>query len=250
MQLARRTESAPVTRLSPDDRHHEVNLHMQRTDEELVIAAQSGESRALDELLGRHRNMLYGFVRRYTANPDDAQDLVQEALFRAFINIGKFRGESRFTTWLHSIAFNEALMNKRREKRVRWIYFDEEKEEGERNCMRNLPDTRQTPEEDYADRELRILLRKEARKLPARYGSVLQASDFCDLDHCSMKDAARSLGVRLGTFKTRLHRARKQLSAAIQKSRVAGPRTSRLHPPSGNSFRVRNSYGGTDICVG
>lgn len=84
----------------------------QRTDEELVIAAQNGESYAFDELLARHQKMLGCVARRYTANADEARDLVQETMLRAFRNIARFRRESRFVTWLHSIVINTALSNK------------------------------------------------------------------------------------------------------------------------------------------
>ena len=70
----------------------------QRSDEELVIAAQNGESCALGELFGRHQKMLYRSARRYTANADEAYDLVQEAMLRAFTNMNRFRRESQFAS--------------------------------------------------------------------------------------------------------------------------------------------------------
>ena len=191
----------------------------QRSDEELVIAAQNGESCALGELFGRHQKMLYCFARRYTANADEAHDLVQETMLRAWRNIGRFRGESRFLTWLNSIVINTALSNKRKEKHIHWICLDEQEGEDARFCMRSLRDVRRNPEEEYSHRELRGLLRREALKLHPKYRSILKA---CDFDDCSLKEVARAQGIQLGAAKSRLFRARWSLSAALKRSGAVG----------------------------
>lgn len=112
----------------------------QRSDEELVIAVQNGESCALDELLGRHQKMLFCFARRYTANAYEARGLVQETMLLATRLIGRFRRESRFVSWLNSIVINTALSEIRREKRILWIALDEHNEAETRFCIRELPD--------------------------------------------------------------------------------------------------------------
>jgi RNA polymerase sigma-70 factor (ECF subfamily) len=166
--------------------------------------------------------MLYSFARRYSANADEARDLVQETMLRAIRNIGRFRKESRFSTWLGSIVINAAISNRRREKHIRWIALDEQEGEDTRFCMRELRDVRRNPEEDYSHRELRGLLRREALKLHPKYRFILKA---CDLDDCSIKQAAHSLGMHLGSAKSRLHRARRSLSAAMRKSGAVGTNT-------------------------
>jgi len=190
----------------------------QHSDEELVIAAQNGDSCALGELFGRHQKMLYRLARRYAANADEAHDLVQETMLRAIRNIGGFRGESRFATWLNSIVINTAFSNKRRGKSIRWIYLDQRQGEETRFCVSNLRDVRGNPEEDYSRRELRGLLRRETLRLHPKYRFILKA---CDLDDCSIKEVAHSLGMHVETAKSRLHRARLSLSAAIKKSGAA-----------------------------
>jgi RNA polymerase sigma-70 factor (ECF subfamily) len=191
----------------------------QRSDEELVIAAQNGEPGALGELLCRHQKILYCFARRYSANADEANDLVQETMLRACGNIQRFRAESRFLTWLCSIAVNTALSNKRREKHVRWINLDEQEGDEARFSLRSLRDVRRNPEEDYSHRELRGLLRREALKLHPKYRSILKA---CDFDDCSLKEVARAQGMHFGAAKSRLHRARGILSVAMKRSGAVG----------------------------
>jgi RNA polymerase sigma-70 factor (ECF subfamily) len=216
MQLQYKPEMAVASELSPDiSLQAIIGDGRQRSDEDLVIAAQNGESCALGELLGRHEKMLYCVARRYTANVDEAHDLVQETMLRAVRNIHSFRRESRFVTWLNSIVINMAISNKRREKKIRWIPIDEHAGEETRFCMRSLRDMRRTPEEDYSHRELRGLLQREVSKLLPKHRFILKA---CVLDDCSIKEVAHSLGMNLGTARSQLHRARWSLSAAIKKS--------------------------------
>jgi RNA polymerase sigma-70 factor (ECF subfamily) len=223
MQLECKPEQERVSEMSPGGLlGAKEGGGRQRSDEELVIAAQSGESCALGELFCRHQKMLYSFARRYSANADEARDLVQETMLRAIRNIGRFRKESRFSTWLGSIVINAAISNRRREKHIRWIALDEQEGEDTRFCMRELRDVRRNPEEDYSHRELRGLLRREALKLHPKYRFILKA---CDLDDCSIKQAAHSLGMHLGSAKSRLHRARRSLSAAMRKSGAVGTNT-------------------------
>jgi RNA polymerase sigma-70 factor (ECF subfamily) len=220
MQLECTLDQKLTSDLSPEDLFQVIEGGArQRSDEELVIAAQNGESCALGELFGRHQKMLYCFARRYTANADEAHDLVQETMLRAWRNIGRFRGESRFLTWLNSIVINTALSNKRKEKHIHWICLDEQEGEDARFCMRSLRDVRRNPEEDYSHRELRGLLRREAVKLHPKYRFILKA---CDLDECSIEEVARLQGMHLGAARSRLHRARRSLSAALKKSGAVG----------------------------
>ena len=220
MQLECKPELALASELSPGTLFQAIDGGgRQRSDEELVIAAQNGDSCALGELLGRHQRMLYCIARRYTANADEAHDLVQETMLRAIRNIGRFRRESRFASWLNAIVINAALSIKRREKHMRWIAFDDQEGEETRFSMKSLRDARRNPEEEYAHRELRGLLRRKALKLQPKYQFILKA---CDLDECDINEVACTLGIHLGAAKSRLYRARWSLSVAMKKSGAAG----------------------------
>lgn len=184
------------------------------SEEELIAAAQDGTSFALEELLKRHRTTVYRMARRFAESTDDADDLVQETMLRAFVNIGKFRSEARFSSWLVAIVVNAALSNKRKSSHFRWIYLDEirESEEGLRAFA--LADVRPNPEQEYLHRELRIVLRREVLRQHRKYRSILQA---CDLGELSVEEAARVLGITRAAAKSRLHRARRNISGALQK---------------------------------
>lgn len=182
------------------------------TDDELVIAAQNGESPAVEELLARHRNLLYGTVRGLTDSAEETEDVVQEAMLRAFVNIGRFRKEARFSSWLIAIGVNSALSLRRKQSRAIWISLDETEEPEHRKQSQQLRDTRPTPEQECLDRELRDMVRRAIEKLPRPYRAILQTRS---LDQCSIEEIAHELGITDAAVKSRLRRARLTLSKAL-----------------------------------
>lgn len=161
------------------------------TDDELVMAAQNGISSAMSELLQRHKNLLYRTVRRFTVNAEDTEDAVQDAMLRAFINIGRFRRESRFSSWLISIAINSVLSSKRRSRRAQWIYLDAVEDAHSQRQVCDLQDHRPTPEQKCICRERIEILHNEIQKLPSEYRSVLQARNH---DDATIGESAHNLG--------------------------------------------------------
>jgi RNA polymerase sigma-70 factor, ECF subfamily len=215
MQPERKPELALVNEARRSPQSLEVESGgWQRSDEELVIAAQGGETRALDELLSRHRNMLYCFASRIAATEDEADDVVQETMLRVFKNIGRFRRESRFGTWLVAIVVNAAISIRRKEKGVHWVYLDEPYAAEALGCHRSLRDLRPNPEDQCSRRELRGLLRREIGKMHPKYRFILQA---CDLYGCSIAQAAQTLGITLEAAKSRLHRGRCGVRKALRR---------------------------------
>src|SRR3981189_2552117 len=80
-------------------------------DEELVAATKSGDELAFETLVKRHQRRIFALAFRYTRVREDAEDIVQETLQKAFVYLQKFEGKYRFSTWLTRIAINEALMS-------------------------------------------------------------------------------------------------------------------------------------------
>jgi RNA polymerase sigma-70 factor, ECF subfamily len=212
MQLAVLGEPCVVAATGGDN----CNTPQDCTDAELVDAAQRGVSSAFDELLARHRNQLYRAVQRFAASTDEADDVVQEATFRAFVNIGRFRKEARFSTWLIAIGINSALSSRRKSDAVQWIYLDQTDETSREAQTSELRDAHPTPEQECIDRELLELVQREMRKLPRPYLTVLQTRN---LDEVSMRNAALDLGITLEAFKGRLWRARAMLLKGLKRTR-------------------------------
>jgi RNA polymerase sigma factor (sigma-70 family) len=99
------------------------------TDDELLKAAQSGGIAAAGELLSRHQTFLYKSVLRLATSAEEAEDAVQDALFRAYVNIGRFRGECKFSSWLIAIGINSVRSAKRKTRRATWVYLDDAEEQ-------------------------------------------------------------------------------------------------------------------------
>ena len=196
MELAVLAKPFVVAASGKDD----CNIPQHCSDDELVDAAQRGVSSAFDELLTRYRNQLYRTVKRLAVSADETEDVVQEATLRAFVNIGRFRKEARFSTWLIAIGVNAAICSRRKSSRVHWIYLDQTNETSREGQTWELQDAHPTPEQECIDRELLELVRREMQKLPRPFRCVLQTRN---LDEVSMRNGARDLGITLGAFKGR-----------------------------------------------
>lgn len=113
---------------SPPDVHVSVNRELgdpEPRDEVLVRQAREGDDRALSQLVERHHEMAYRVALGYTRDPDLASDVTQNAFVKAMRGLKRFRGESRFRTWLMSIVANEARSQLRRQGRRRESALDD-----------------------------------------------------------------------------------------------------------------------------
>ena len=87
---------------------------MERSDDELVAAARSGEGEAFDELMRRYERLVYKLVFGFAGERDEALDLVQAVFLKAFRSLAAFRGEASFKTWLLRIAYHEGINESKR----------------------------------------------------------------------------------------------------------------------------------------
>lgn len=177
-------------------------------DEVLVAAAKKGEPPAIEELLSRYRNQVFGVVRRRAENTEEAEDIVQETMLRAFVNIGNFRGEARFSSWLITIATNVSISRKRKLGHAQWIYLDDPNGPYRQDSSRILADRRPTPEQCFLQNEHRKLLQQKILKLRPKYRMILRTHT---LHESSIEDTAQALGITCAAAKSRLHRARQML---------------------------------------
>lgn len=183
------------------------------TEEQLLCSAQQGGSDALDELLARHRSMVFAVLLRYTESRDEAEDLVQDVMLRACQNIARFRGQSRFSSWLVAIGINAAISARRKTGRVQWVYLDDQPGDGDHTPMLVLIDQRHTPEQSYLRKERHDLLQRKLRRLGPKYRSVFE---WTDIDGRTIHSTARTLGITPNAAKSRLHRARRMISDSLK----------------------------------
>ena len=179
----------------------------------LIRRIQVGEVDAFYELVRPYERALFVTALALLRNDADAEEVAQEAVLKAFKNIARFRQEAKFSTWLIQICINEAKMKLRKERR----HLYESIEEGQQNdegdyIPKDFADWREIPSEALEQKELRDVLHRAMDTLPEKYRTVLILRD---VQHLSINETARVLGLSESNVKTRLLRARLQMRDAL-----------------------------------
>lgn len=179
-------------------------------DAHLVQRAREGDSDAVTELYRRHERRVYNLALRTLGNPWDAADVSQEAFIKAFRSLDSFKGESRFTTWLHRIVVNAAYDHLRRQRPEPMDAEIIDDLSGPSGSGAVVGSGRQGT--DPALDGLSDPLRQALMSLNEgfRFAVVL-----CDLLGFPYSEAAEILGVQEGTIKSRIFRAREALATAL-----------------------------------
>jgi len=193
---------------------------LSQAEQALLTRARQGDTLSFESLVGRHATPLYNLALRMLANPDDAQDAVQEAMVKAFTNLKTFAGRSAVSTWLYRITYNVCLDEiKRRGKRG--VPFSALGDEGEGAAAEVLthPESR-GPEQEAMSAELQAAVQRALAQLPEPFRTVLILYEMQGL---SYEEIADITGARLGTVKSRLNRARWQLKELLEPFRELFP---------------------------
>ena len=180
-------------------------------DQLLVSAAQSGDRGAFVELCERHSKKLLQTIYRITQNWEDAEDVLQDALLRAFLNLNGFEGRSSFSSWLTRIAINSAFMFLRKRRR-REVSIDHPGDDSETWAALELRDRTETPEAHAARREKETLLRCAILRLPSTFREVIELRHAQEY---STSEIAAALGISVSATKSRLSRARAAMRVSL-----------------------------------
>jgi RNA polymerase sigma-70 factor, ECF subfamily len=171
----------------------------------LVDRAKAGDRHAFEELVRRHAERLYAVVLRFVADGEEAQEVTQEAFLRAWRNIARFEGRSRFFTWLYRIGINEAKRRAGRRSSVTVSSLDDEP-------VPEAPDWSEAPETRSEQRDLRRVLEQAIRSLPIKYRVPIVLRD---VEGLSTTEAAEVMELGEAAFKSRLHRGRLAVRRAL-----------------------------------
>jgi RNA polymerase sigma-70 factor, ECF subfamily len=183
-------------------------------DLDLVHAAQNGNAQVFGQLVSRYDRKLLRIAQHVTHNREDAQDAVQEAFFKAYQHLDKFREDSRFSTWLIRITLNQALMKVRKQRRAaKEVSMDGGFKEGEMLPL-EIADWAPDPEERYGASELRAILVKTLEELPSSLRTVFALRD---IEGLSINETAEVLNLSSTAVKARLWRTRLQLRQRLSK---------------------------------
>jgi RNA polymerase sigma-70 factor, ECF subfamily len=177
-------------------------------EQELISCVQRGQPESFYELVRPYERRVYAAAFAILRNQQDAEDAAQEAMLKAFANIGKFRAEARFSTWLIQITVNEALMRRRRERAVTMEGIDDRREEDSDYAPRDFADWREIPSEALERKEIRERLAQALATLDRKYREVFVLRD---MEQLNIQETAEALGISVAAVKTRLLRARLML---------------------------------------
>jgi len=168
--------------------------------EVLVRRAQGADARAFEAVYRRTADRVYAVCLRMSGDTDEAAELVQDVYVRAWLRLASFRGDSLFTTWLHRVAINVVLQNRRtRARRSDREVAAPDLERFGRAARAAMPGTR-------------IDLERTIAALPEKARRVLVLRD---IEGYKYEEIARMTGVSLGTVKAQIHRARGLVKEAL-----------------------------------
>ncbi len=191
---------------------------MEDPDAELTAQARGGSLEAFEELIRRHSRLVYRALTAILGNQDHAQDAMQDVMLSAYEHIAGFQSRSKFSTWLVSIARNKAIEYLR--KRKNEISLDEPAFGEDQDFRpRELRDWVDNPEQAYSRLEIQQLIEKGIMALPAKYRTVVMLRD---IEHLSIEEIARQLGLSVPAVKVRLLRGRLMLREWLAPHFAAG----------------------------
>lgn len=182
---------------------------MPTSEHVLIRRARDGDEDAFAELVAMHADRVYGALRRFGLDPNEADEVTQEVFVRAWRGLARFEGRSQFSTWLYRIAFNEAqrALSRRAAPPV-------QPDADRGDPIVSLPESPQLgPEAQTLDREFERALAQALEQLPADWRAAVVLRD---VEGLSTHEAAEIAGVGEAAFKSRLHRGRMQLRALLE----------------------------------
>ena len=174
----------------------------EQADIALIAACQQGDARAFQKVFDLYKDRVYSLCRHMSGNAEDAEDLTQDVFVRAWQKLGSFRGDSQFSTWLHRLAVNVILQDRR--TRGRRQAKEHVVEDLERYAIAATPATPGT----------KVDLERAIAGLPAGAREVLVLRDVQGFKY---REIAELTGVTLGTVKAQIHRARALVQEALER---------------------------------
>jgi RNA polymerase sigma factor (sigma-70 family) len=161
-----------------------------------------------EDIVRVHSARVFRLAYRLTGNPHDAEDLTQEVFVRVFRSLSSYT-PGTFEGWLHRITTNLFLDTARRKQRIRFEGLADE-------VAHRLAGSEPTPAQAFDDTHLDDDVQAALKALPPEYRAAVV---LCDIEGFSYEEIAATLGVKLGTVRSRIHRGRAQLRAALEHRR-------------------------------
>jgi RNA polymerase sigma-70 factor (ECF subfamily) len=196
-----------------------VPLSDDRSEAQFIARLVARDESAFNELVVTYERRVYGLVFRMLGRRDEAEDLAQEVFVQVFKAIDQFRGESKLSTWIYRIAVN---LCKNRTK------YNQRRHAGEQDDIDAMAERvpmsaaravtvgdQSRPDELVEGMQLEVIVKRAIQKLDTEFREALILADVEDMPY---EEIAQITGVPVGTVKSRIHRARAQLKALVEKA--------------------------------
>jgi RNA polymerase sigma-70 factor, ECF subfamily len=190
-------------------------------ESELVRKAKGGDQRAFSLLIKKYESTVYSFAYKVCRNEEKAAETLQDTFVNVYRKLDQFNGKAKFSTWLYQIVTNNCLMKRRQSKLDKSSVSIESHGDGQEEsefpiegaAFQALVSSKQTPQDEVVNKELRELLDKAILKLPMEQRIVFILRD---VEGRSSEEAAKILKVSVPAVKSRLRRARVFLRKQLQ----------------------------------
>ena len=180
------------------------------TDEELIKRFQAGDELAYINLVDRYKDKLMNFIFPYFGEIEQTEDIVQDTMIKLYEKKHYYKEIAKFSTWLYTIAKNLANTELRKRNRKKITYLSQM---STKDSVYEIPDVQKDINKELENEFINERINLAIAGLAEKFKTVIVLRDIQEL---SYEDISAIVGVPLGTVKSRINRARKQLQAELQ----------------------------------
>lgn len=185
-------------------------------DNLLIKKVKSGDKEAFYNIVKKYEKKAYNISYRLLRNPEDAKDVSQESFIKVYKSIGSFKEESSFSTWFYTIVNNTAKDYIRKKYKIREISIYKESK-NEEDYVIEIEDTENSPEKILDNTFIRDNISEAIKKLSFEHRQVIV---YREIQELSYDEISEILNCSIGTVKSRLNRARKNLRDILNSNQI------------------------------
>jgi RNA polymerase sigma-70 factor (ECF subfamily) len=187
-----------------------------RYEERLIARLRAGDLETFEELVNHFERPVYSLCYRLLGDAEDARDAAQETFLKVYRGVSSFRGDSGLKTWIYRIAINQAMNQRRwwrRRHRDETVSLDLSRNDSDTTLGNSLPAPLASPEQMAiaGERERRIMSALAEIKQEYRVALILR-----EIEELSYEEIAETLGISIGTVKSRIARGREELRRRVK----------------------------------
>jgi RNA polymerase sigma-70 factor (ECF subfamily) len=209
-----RSETGPIP---PDEPREPIRDREEDEDWEIVREVKEGRTERFSVLVRKHQDRIFSVVLRILQSQLDAEEITNDAFVTAYRKIGSFRGDARFSSWLHRIATNLSINRLRKARsRDKTTSLDEIIETVGKHTGEPAADPGDSPVRQAEESEWIGLIERSLGEIPGELRAVIVLRDVEGLKY---EEIASRIDVPLGTVKSRLHKGRALLQGMLRKYR-------------------------------